>query len=165
MNRRDFLQKQFELSVQAGTSQRYHQQCAGYWWVFDFCAKIITAIFAVVALSIAIASLLVENKSVDVAGVAVSLAAAIAAIVLNVVPFGSWEQTHRDLFRQWTDFREDVDSLERELEGEPSPDHLCSLSKLEARSHRICGQEITPDDRRVLSCYQAEKRSRQFAAA
>lgn len=164
MTRRELLQKQYELSVQAGTSQRYHQQCARFWWYFDFGAKVATAVFAVLALSLAIVSALVESAAADFWGIVVSLAAAVAAIVLNVVPFGSWEQTHRDLFRQWTDFREDADALEHDVTGEPTPHDLCALSKLIARSHRICGQEVSPDDDRVKLCYEAEKRSRQFAA-
>lgn len=122
-----------------------------------------TAVFAVIALALALVSSLVDYQAADIWGVAVSLLAVIAAIVLNVVPFGSWEQSHRDLFRQWTGFREDADSLESDLAGEPTSHDLCALSKLEARSHRVCGQEVSPDDKRVRSCYRAETKSRQFS--
>lgn len=89
-------------------------------------------------------------------------AAAIGAVAINVVPFETWEQQHRDLFRQWTDLRGEVDALEFEACDPLSDSNLCEFKKLNAKMHRICGDEPHPNHRVLAACHRAEKRSRQW---
>ena len=166
MTRDEFLDKQHSLSVQSGMNQRYHQIYSTWWWRWDTAAKITTAILAVSGAMLAVgATFETHPPLIDSVGVLVASAAALAAVILNVVPFGTWEQEHRDLLRQWTDLREDVECLLFECESEPAEHHVCELKKLDAKMHRICGEEPSPNNAVIQTCFNAETKSRQPAAA
>lgn len=101
MTNKEFLDRQFALSVQAGTSQRYHQARADLWWKCDLAAKVATAVFAVAGAILAVLSVQADASQWIVGlSVGVSVATAVSAVVLNVVPFGTWEQVHLELYRQ-----------------------------------------------------------------
>ncbi len=165
MNRTEFARHVFDMSVQAGMNQRYHQQLAAKWWFWDTAAKVSVAFAAVIGAVLSVATLIPKlDQWIIGTSVAVSIVAAFAAVTLNVLPFGTWEQGHRDLFRQWTDLREEVSTLEFDQCDDSLNDHaICELKKLEAKSHRICGQEPNPDDELIRLCYEAEVKSRQHA--
>jgi hypothetical protein len=162
MNTADFSTRRYELSVIAGMNQRYHQHEAYKQWWRDTAAKIVTAVFAVLGLSLAIVSAFSSSALVDGAGISVSLVAAIAAVFLNVVPYGTWEKDHVDCFRRWTDIREDVDSLEFEITdgSEPTKEAIARLRELEAKAHRICGSETLANQKLLDACQVAEEHSR-----
>jgi hypothetical protein len=146
-------------------NQRYHQHEAHRWWWCDTIAKIVTAVFAVIGMALAIVSASVDSWLADSFGVAVSLIAAVSAVVLNVIPFGAWESKSADLFRRWTDLREEVDTLEFELgDGQPSADLTRWLQDLDAKLHRIVGSEVLANPRLLSQCEYAERRSRGLAA-
>lgn len=163
MNREDFLQKQYEFSITAGMNQRYHQRYAWWWSLLDGATKAITAIAAVVSALLSVVTLNAAAASGwTTASVVVSVVAAFVAVALNVVPFGTWEQRHRDLFRQWTDLREDTDLLELDLaEGEPDVHHLGELRRITSKIHRIVGEEPSPNEKILKKCYDAEEESRK----
>jgi len=164
MTRDDFLDKQYELSVQAGMNQRYHQRYATWYWQWDAGIKAVTAAAAVIGLALSIATAF-PNSNPYLVGAEVFLAivTTVAAVVLNVIPVGNWEQFHRDFFRQWTDLREELESLLYECQGEPDSPHIMQLQKLEGKMHRICGQEPSPNDNLIRICFEAEKKSRKAA--
>lgn len=143
-------------------NQRYHQRLAQWWRWWDFVAKVATAFLAVAGAMISVAALSEgHDPSIDAWGVFVAASAALAAVILNVAPFGGWEKEHLDLFRQWTDIREDSESLLFECPREPEPHQICNVQKLDAKLHRICGLEPSPNRKLLDECYRAEKRSRE----
>ena len=161
MTREDFRTKRYQLSVIAGMNQRYHQTKSHQYWKRDFYAKVITAVLATISLGLAIASPLARNLMVDVGAIVVALAAALAAIVLNVLPFGAKEREHVDAFRRWTDLREEVDCLEYDMrDSDPSADLVQRLRQLDAKNQRICGSETLADTALLDQCQAAEERSR-----
>ena len=99
-------------------------------------------------------------KALDYVALTVASAAAVSALVLNVVPFGAWEKESRDFLRQWTDLREDVESLLFRCPGEPVEHHICELEKLDGKLHRLCGAEPSPNKDLLEECHRAEKQSR-----
>jgi hypothetical protein len=50
-----------------------------------------------------------------------AVAAGVAGIVLNVLPFSEWVNRHTELFQRWTDYREDVDDLLHDFNEEITP--------------------------------------------
>jgi len=168
MNCDEFLDKQYEISVQAGMNQRYHQQrYATWWWRWDTSFKAATAALAVMGTMLSVAGLYRATlPEWNIAALVLSALSAIAAVILNVVPFGTWEQQHRDFLRQWTDLREDAEALLFECNGnQPNDFHIAELKKIDAKVHRLCGNEPSPDTKLLDKCYQSEKKSRQPAVA
>lgn len=165
MNRHDFEQKQYEISVQAGTNQRYHQDRAWLWTWLDRSCKIAVGVIAVIGVCLAIVTIFVQRSDWIAASVTAAALAALFAIALNVSPFGDWASLHIALFQRWTDLREDVDGLLYDLEGEPTRENMDRLRQLEAKAHRICGTEPSAK-LELLVKYQAdEERSRHPSSA
>jgi hypothetical protein len=130
-------------------NQRYYQSLTQKWWKWDLATKIATASFATFSFGLSVASLFQSSNLITLTWVSfvVSLLTACAAIVLNVVPFGSWEKDAASLYHQWTDLREEVDCLAFDLgKDEPSRMVVSILQRLEGRRHRICGTETFRDD-------------------
>jgi hypothetical protein len=170
MNRRDFLQKQFELSVRAGTSQRYHQNVAQLWRRLDRAARFSSALFALLGATLAGMSILPAAQqpawAMPVSMVLGLISAALGFGVL-VMPVGTWELESQDLYRRWTDLRKDVDALEFELGDKPTATSTLvnSLSALERESHDLCGMEHAPSKALVRKLYDEEYASRLPAKA
>jgi hypothetical protein len=163
MTRDDFLDKQYHLSVTAGMNQRYHQEKADYWANRDAIAKIATAVFATAGVVMSIVTIYNTETWAITMSVFVALVAAAGAFILNVFPFGTRELHHRDLLRRWSDMREEVDALEFILSDEkaPSKDLVQRLKELDAKTHRICGTENSPDKKLLGTCYREEELSRK----
>lgn len=163
MTRETFKNKVYDLSVIAGMNQRYHQTQQNWWWWWDTGAKIVTAVAAIIGLSLGIVSALVAAwPFVDWLGVALSFVAAVAAIVLNVVPFGAWESKSADFLRRWSDLREEIDALDYDLAESmpPSPSMIQALKQCEAKSERLHGSETLANQTLLDKCLAAEERSR-----
>jgi hypothetical protein len=161
MTKKQFNQKQYEVSFTAGMNQRYHQACEHYWtWCDRFC-KILVAVLAIAALCFAVVAWAVEHWAWDATAVATATAAAIAAIVLNVLPLGDWARTHQALFQRWTDLREDADTLRSMVGSEPTDEQLVRLRELQAKVHRICGAEPGYDEALLEKFEDDEKQSRK----
>jgi hypothetical protein len=161
MNRKKFLDRQYNISFHAGMNQRYHQRYATFWWRCDTWAKIITAVLAVAGAMLSVGALFEgHDPRIDYLALSVASLAAIAAVILNVVPFGAWESASRDLFRQWTDLREDSEELLFACPGEPDGHNIHDLRKLDARLHRLCGAEPSPNKAILQECHDDEKKSR-----
>lgn len=166
MNRQEFSDRQYRISIQAGMNQRYHHRWEVFWFRCDLAAKAATAVFAVIGAVLSVASI-GDKPSAELvwSSVAFSLMASVSAVILNVLPFSSWERDHGELFRQWTDLREAVDDLEIVGESDPSADLAGELRKLTSKTHRICGQEKAPDLKILAECQAEEEKSRKPAAA
>jgi hypothetical protein len=160
MNRDEFEDKQYHLSVTAGMNQRYHQNRQYLWTICNRAIQIAVGTLAVIGVCLAVTAALVESKTVDVFSIVIASAAAIAAIALNVLPLGDWAALHGDLLRRWTDLREDVDALQFDLDGEPTPDLRERLKQLDAKVHRICGGEPQFNEALLNKCFDDEEKSR-----
>jgi hypothetical protein len=166
MTKDEFLDKHYEMSVQAGMNQRYHQRYSTFFRRLDTAVKIVTAAAAVIGAILGAASMSETASELVVwSGFIVSVVTTISAVALNVVPFGNHERDHRDFFRQWTDIREDLDALLFDCGDTPSDHVVRELKKLDGKIHRICGQEPKPDDKLIDECFRAEIRSREPAKA
>lgn len=165
MNHQQAMQRLYELSVQAGMNQRYHQIYSSWWWGWDTFMKVTTAALSVVGAMLAVTSLYAATPPVwDQLSLGLAVISAIVAVALNVVPFGNWEKDHRDHMRQWFDFREDVDSIRLGCQHDQTCVPFEEIKKLDGKMHRICSQEPSPNTRVIKECYDAEERSRKPAS-
>jgi hypothetical protein len=130
----------------------------------------VTAVFALLGFAASLAAWIYRttgdsghflDEFLDVIAVGIALAAAVVAIILNVLPFATREKEHVDLFRQWTDLRESVEWLRHAIgDGDPSKRLVEELAELDARLHRICGSEILADPVVWRKCENDERRAR-----
>ena len=166
MTKYDFENKQLAISMTAGTHKRYHQRRWHYWTQMDRWFKIAVGFLAVAGACFAIVTMFHAGETYDLIGMVVAILAAIVAIVLNVFAFGEWASESLDLYRRWTDLREDIDDLLFDLDdSEPTRQDLVErLRRLEAKVHRICGSEPRCKQSLFLECYTDEKQSRQKVA-
>jgi len=135
-------------------NQRYHQSRASLFARWDRRVKIAVGLLAVAGAVLAFSGSVVWS-------VIISCLAAAAAVVLNVIPISDWHCHHVELFRRWTDLREDADALLFDLNDDVPPELIARLKSLDAKLHRICGSEPEADSRLLVECQQAEERSRQ----
>jgi hypothetical protein len=166
MTRKEFEQKRYEISVCAGMNQRYHQSYASFWIGCDRFVRISVGVLAVAGASLTVVSAMIQKPSgqiswADILCIVIASLAAVAAIILNVLPFGEWSAKHRELFGKWTDLREDIDSLEGVCAGEPSAELIEQLHNLGAKVNRIGANEPACDDAFLDDCCTKEERSRQ----
>lgn len=156
MTNEEFLDRQYHISVIAGMNQRYHQDRSSLfaWW--DRGLKIAVGLLAVAGSVLAFSG--PEWLSILIACVAAAF-----AIVLNVVPVGDWHCHHVELFRRWSDLREEVDAMIFGIGENPSPDLIAHLRGLDAKVHRICGAEPKGDQTLIDKFFAQEEESRRPA--
>src|SRR5579859_7622665 len=87
-------------------NQRYHQRLSWWFGLLDKLAKIAVAVVAVVAVVLALSG--EAWKTYDIGW---SVAAAVLAVILNVLPFGEYERFYDEMFRRWSDLRIDAETL------------------------------------------------------
>ena len=148
----EFLDKLYTLKYTAQVNQRYHQAKQGLMWRWDKIVKIVVAVLAMLAL--AAVFLPHDWKWLEIVA---ALSAAVAAIVLNVIPVGEWETVYGELFRAWNDLLLDTEQLElKACELDPSSavqDHLVErLRELASRQCHIEGGEPPPNEGLLLRC-------------
>lgn len=160
MNRTDFDKRQYELSVMAGMNQRYHQQQTDLWGSRDRWLRIAVGILAVGGSMLSVVTIYRTDALWIASSVTVAGIAAFAAVILNVIPITDRERRHLDMFRRWSDFREEIDSLRFVLKI--TDDATARLSSLDAKSHRLCALEPTADETLLSICFDKEQRSRQY---
>ena len=165
MTRDEFKKERYEISFTAGMNHRYHQARAHTWTIWNRCIQIAVGALAVIALCFAVVAGTMETRWADAGAITSAALAAIMAIALNVVPVGDWVQHHLDLFRRWSDLREDIDSLRFEEssispDGSPSPEIAERLKSLAAKVHRIGALEPPAHPGLLTKCYRDEERSR-----
>lgn len=158
MDREQLLEVTFGGSYDASFNQRYHTKLSRLWAICDKGTRIAVGILATLSFGLAYAG---SNTSM---AIWLAFLSALTAILVNVIPFGEWEKTHRDLFRRWTDLRQRWEALEIKTERLPQekvPDHLLDLiEELNATSHRIEGGEPAPIKWLLERCQDEENLSR-----
>jgi hypothetical protein len=148
----DFQHELHELAYTGEVNQRYHQIKQRQMWWWDKAVKIGVAVLAVVALVTAFLG--DELKLLEQAAASV---AAVAAIVLNVIPVGEWETHYGELFRAWSDLLLGAEKLElkaRELDAE-APVHnylLEQFADLRGQACQLDATEHAPDDKLLDRC-------------
>jgi len=167
MNRDEFLDKQYSISHQTGMNQRYHQRYANFWWRCDTGSKIFTALSSVVGVMLSVVTFIPDHDAAfDVFGLILSFLGACSAVALNVIPFGNWEQCHRVFLIQWTELRKDIDALLYDLApGDPSPELVLELKRIDAKVHLICGAEPPANEKVLMECHKEEEKSRTLPNA
>lgn len=160
MIREEFLDCQYKLSVCTEMNQRYHQSRASVWSYWDRGFKIAVAILSTAGAVLAFATLYEASNGYMLTSVAVAVSASLAGILLNVFPFSDWQRDHVDLFRRWTDLREEIDVLLFEVKDTPNTQQLSRLTQLEAKYHRICGAEPPCKEKLLKKCQQAAEAGR-----
>lgn len=160
MTSEQFRDKQYEISVMAGINQRYHQSRAGHFAWRDRGFRISIGMLSAVAASLALITVKSTHPAWNWVSMIIATLVAIIGTILNVFPFGDWERQHADLFRRWSDVREDVDGLLYDLDEEPSSYLVERLKNLEAKVHRICGIEPSCKKKLLEMCQKDEHRSR-----
>ena len=160
-----FEQKQYEISVAAGMNQRYHQDRISRWVWWDRFFKISVAGLAVVGVCLSIVTAFSTSALAVGSSILFASLAAIAAIALNVLPFGEWASQYASILQRWTDLREDIDALLFDLHDEPTAELVQRLKELEAKLNRINGSEPKGNRALVEHYYSMEKHSRTFDTA
>ena len=156
----EFVNKQDHLSITAGMNQRYHQIKASKWTGWQRSVEITVGVVAVAGACLAVAALSYHSTAIDIVSVVVASIAALFAVALNVLPFGDWAAKHADLFRRWTDLREEVDSLLFSSSDQPSDEATQRLQAIDGKIHRICASEPRCDEELLSQCYKKEMKSR-----
>jgi hypothetical protein len=156
MTRDQFLDDQLWVSVTAGMNQQFHQTLASFWTWCNRFVQIAVACLAVTALCLSFTD---EPHWIERS---IAALAAAFAIALNVLPLGDWVQEHYELFRRWTDLREEIDDLQ--CDGDrPKPAAIEDLRKLRAKVHRIGAAEsgLGVLARRLLKKCEIEEKKRR----
>lgn len=161
MTAKEFLDKQYHISVAAGMNQRIHQAKASWWTGWDRACKIIVALLAVASLCLSLWAVSPTGADWGRFSIVISALGALAAIALNVLPLGDWASRHNALFQRWSDMREDVDSILFDVNSDPTATHIRRLKELDAKFHRICGSEPKCRPKVVKHHYAMETKSRQ----
>lgn len=164
MTKKDCFEKLEYLSFTAAMSQRYHQH---QWTRFVKTDKCIRICVGVISLFSAISSLLSASMGLLVLSLIsafISVIALAVAIILNIYPAGEKGAYHRDLFRRWSDLRENVDGqivLVEGLDSNKVPGEIyLRLRELTTKKERINSLEESPNEELLTKCYQAENLAR-----
>ena len=143
------------LSFTAGMNQRYHQDDAQRWARLDRGVRILVGLLTTLGVAL---------LPFPVWSAAMTIGAAIAAVVSAVVPVGDWNRVHLDLFRRWSDLRQDVDSVMIRLNKDASgaaPEHLVERFKeMTAKKVGLNALEPAPHEKRLERAYQQEHEAR-----
>ena len=156
----EFKKKIVELIGYCDINQRYHQRLGWWFGVADKLAKISVAIVAVVAVVLAL-----SGEEWKIYEVGWAIAAAVLAVVLNVLPFGEYEKFYDEMFRSWSDLRIEAETQKVKVRGEPGanvPDHVSErFTELNQRQHSLNSEEPSPW-RWLLKICQQDRNQRKW---
>jgi hypothetical protein len=135
----DLKRSLYELKFTAGFNVRYHHRLEAFYGRWDKAIRIAVGVLAVPGLLLAV-------KDEPPFGVIVAIVAMAAAVVLNIIPVGDWEKRHGELFRLWSDLREDADLAELGCcdlgdAGQATEHAADRLAELTGKSHRLNAAE------------------------
>lgn len=178
MNKEEILDTLYQLSVTAGTNQRYYRDLLTTSEAEDSHIRFIVGAVAIVSLALAIVAvfrgeasplpwkfeILKKFTSWNVASVCVAILSAIVAWQLNESPEVSALVRTADIYRRWSDLRTDIDTLQEQVEQEPD-DKLPSdigerMRVLLARKNQNNAYDRAPDEKLLEKCEEDENLSR-----
>lgn len=142
-----------ELTYTCTMNQLYHQHVEHKWWRWDKAVKIVVGLLAVIAL---VAVYLPEEQKHWVE-VPAGWLAALAAIILNVVPVGEWEAHSAELFRAWTDLGTRARLLTLKIASYGEDQDVDTIyfewfTTLATDRQRLNAQEPAPDEKLLREC-------------
>jgi hypothetical protein len=163
MNAREFRIRLNDVLVTAETNQRYHQHEQTRLWWWDKAVKITVAVLALLALLAVFLPHEYKNWEIGVA-----FLAAVAAVVLNVVPVGEWVTESGELFRSWSDLYLSAEQLELRTQDlfdeDEAPDlRVERLMELVGKQSQLDATERAPNKKLLSDCQDyVEKRRGLF---
>ncbi len=139
----EFKNKIVDLICYCDINQRYSQRLAWWYGLADKSSKIAVAVVAVVAVVLALLDEGWKNTEIVWA-----IAAAVLAVVLNVLPFGEYEKFYDEMFRCWSDLRIDAELQKLKNRGESQsniPDHAAErFQELRQKQYSLNAEEPAP---------------------
>lgn len=170
MRKNECLDRLYILSVTAGVNQRYHQYL---WTVNRRSDRRIRITVGVVAILGLVSSLLADSKTFpasiqiffDILSLILGITALAVAAALNISSAGDKATEHRELFRRWSDLREEIDTTELRVsylqEEKEVPEEIdLRIQELDAKKNRINAFEESPDTALLDDCLAKEEKAR-----
>lgn len=154
------------LSFTAAMNQRYHQSEAARYGQKDHRVKLAVGISGVWSLIISISAAFNSNEYLQVSAFLITVITTVAAVYVNISKADEKQKASLDLFRRWTDVRQDVDTTAskacREKLTQKEVDFLFSrYEELLFKKNSLNGQEVDAIDEKLLEkCYEDENESR-----
>lgn len=164
MNRKDCIGKFNYLSFTSAMCVRYHQQKWTFFSHKDKNIRILVGVIALVGVVFSLLGVTLTNLTINILSATISVLALALAIALNVSSALKSEVFHRDLFRRWSDLREEIDGqiiLLGSHDSETAPENLVRrLQELTEKKNRINSLEDSPDNELLERCYEDENLAR-----
>lgn len=140
----------YDLRFTAGFNIRYHHCYEAWYGKWD---KIIRASVGLLA----VAGLVLSIKDYPPVGMWLGIASLALAVVLNVIPVADWEKKHGELFRLWSDLREDLELAEIGCcdlgdECDVEPHYVERLEELKGKEARLHSTEYYPNVEFLKRC-------------
>jgi hypothetical protein len=149
--------KIYDLIATCSVNQRFHQKMSWRWGLADKAVKIIVALVAIAALITALGGKYWETWSIGF-----TVIAAIAAVILNVVPFGEHEKFYHEMFHLWSHLRIDVEMFDTKIEHQKnqSDPHLIErFAELKVKEHTLNCLEPAPSRSLLRKCQEDHNES------
>lgn len=153
------------MSAVAGMNQRYHQLEAGQHEEQNEREKLLIGIVGVLSLVFSITSFFSDHWTVIYIALMLSIGTAFLAVWLNISKADDRQKASLDLFRRWTDLRQDIDvtlsRAKREVKADGELLFLCSrYEELQCKKNSLNGLEPSPDVKLLEKCQEDENLSR-----
>jgi hypothetical protein len=153
------------LSEICGMNQRYHQYEVSYWTAWNTSITIVVAIVALLSFAFSLVSFLYRKQWAGITSLVVSAISMVLAVILNISPTDANARFYSDMFRRWSDLRQEVDSLlvtaDAAKKGEPSAPWIFDrYQELLAKKNSLNALEPAPDWQLLQRCQNEEERSR-----
>lgn len=150
--------KLYFLEYTTRLNQRYHQARERMWAILERGTRMIVGFLA----GLGVVTCFIGPEW---ASVLVAILALLAAIALNVLPFGDREKASGELFRRWTDLRTDIEQIQNSISGAPPNDDIPShilerFGFAQSRRNAIEAAEPSPNEKWLLKAQQDENYSR-----
>ena len=165
MTLEEVLNGLWELSITSGMNQRFHQHLAdnALWWDFWWKLAVALATSAGAVLSV-VGYFNGKAKFIAATSAIVSILGMVFGVWLSIAPSDATARQHLDLFRRWSDLRQDVDTVmvrsrTNEDEAIAAPPFLVDrYIDMLAKKNHLNSLEPSPD-RALLERFQDEEES------
>lgn len=162
----NLLRQQLEaLSATAGMNQRYHQLEASQHEKQNEKEKLLTGIAGVLSLVFSITSFFSDHWTIIYVALLLSVGTAFLAVWLNISKADDRQKLSLDLFRRWTDLRQDIDVTLSRAKRETNTNEEISFlylryEELQSKKNSLNGLEPSPNTKLLIKCQEDENLSR-----
>jgi hypothetical protein len=155
----------WDLSVTCGMNQRYHQYKLDFWSTSSTAIMVVVAIVALASAILTVASFCRNNRGLGIASLVTSLLSVSVAVALNVIPADTNARFYADMFRRWSDLRQDVDVLQVSADANGrdkplTPWMLERFNQLLMKKNALNALEPAPNMDLLAQCQEEEERAR-----